>query len=139
MGELQRMGATGDFALAYVLAHEVGHHVQTVLGVAKYVQDQKRRISKVQGNALQVRMELQADCYAGVWANHTENRRPILENGDIQEGIDAAAAVGDDRISGGRLARKHYTHGSSRERMGWFQRGLKTGDVSSCDTFNEGF
>jgi len=136
MAELQRMGASGDFALAYVLAHEVGHHVQTVLGVAEYVQNQKRRISKVQGNALQVRMELQADCYAGVWANHTENRRPILESGDIQEGIDAAAAVGDDRISGGRLSRKHYTHGSSRERMGWFQRGLKSGDVNSCDTFN---
>jgi len=139
MGELQRMGATGDFALAYVLAHEVGHHVQTLLGVAEYVQNQKRRISKVKGNALQVQMELQADCYAGVWANHTENRRPILENGDIQEGIDAAAAVGDDRISGGRLARKHYTHGSSRERMAWFQRGLKTGDVNACDTFNSRF
>jgi len=107
MSELRRLGASGDFALAYVLAHEVGHHVQTILGVATYVHQQRMRLPKAQGNALQVKMELQADCYAGVWAHNTEKRRAILEQGDIQEGIDAAAAVGDDNISGGRLARRH--------------------------------
>ena len=133
------MGASGDFALAYVLAHEVGHHVQTLQGIASYVQQQKSRMSRTKGNALQVKMELQADCYAGVWANHTERRRAILERGDIEEGINAAAAVGDDRISGGRLARKHYTHGSSRQRVSWFKRGFETGDVKACDTFSTGF
>lgn len=136
MGELQRMGAEGDFAFAYVIAHEVGHHVQTLMGVSKQVQRQKRQMSKTQGNAVQVKMELQADCLAGLWANHTERRNAILEAGDVEEGINAAAAVGDDRISGGRLSRKHYTHGSSKERVNWFMRGFKTGDISRCDTFS---
>lgn len=136
MGELQRMGAQGDFAFAYVIAHEVGHHIQTVMGISEKVQRQKRSLSKTNGNALQVKMELQADCLAGLWANHTEQRNAILEVGDVQEGINAAAAVGDDRISGGRLSRKHYTHGSSQERMNWFMQGFKTGDINSCDTFS---
>lgn len=139
MAELRRLGASGDFALAYVLAHEVGHHVQTLQGIASYVQQQKSRLSRTKGNALQVKMELQADCYAGVWANNTEKRRAILEAGDIEEGINAAAAVGDDRISGGQLAPKHYTHGSSRQRVTWFKRGLESGDPSVCDTFSSGF
>ena len=137
MGELQRMGAQGDFAFAYVIAHEVGHHIQTVMGISAKVQRQKRQISKTQANALQVKMELQADCLAGLWANHTERRNAILEEGDVQEGINAAAAVGDDRISGGRLSRNHYTHGSSKERMDWFLRGFKSGDINNCDTFSQ--
>ena len=136
MAELQRMGAQGDFAFAYVIAHEVGHHIQTIMGVSSLIQRQKRSLSKIQGNALQVKMELQADCLAGLWANHTERRNAILEEGDVQEGINAAAAVGDDRISGGRLSRKHYTHGSSQERMNWFMQGFKYGDINRCDTFN---
>lgn len=135
MGELQRMGAQGDFAFAYVIAHEVGHHIQTLMGISEQVQRQKRQMSKIQGNALQVKMELQADCLAGLWANHTERRNAILEAGDVEEGINAAAAVGDDRISGGRLSRQHYTHGSSKERVNWFMRGFKTGDITRCDAF----
>jgi len=135
MSELQRMGAQGDFAFAYVIAHEVGHHIQTIMGISQRIQMQKRRLSTTQGNALQVKMELQADCLAGLWANHTERRNAILEPGDVEEGINAAAAVGDDRISGGRLSRKHYTHGSSQERMNWFMQGFKTGDINQCDTF----
>lgn len=137
MAELQRMGAQGDFAFAYVIAHEVGHHIQTLMGVSSQVQHQKRALSKTEGNALQVKMELQADCLAGLWANHTERRNAILEEGDIQEGINAAAAVGDDRISGGRLSRNHYTHGSSQERMQWFMQGFKYGDINRCDTFSQ--
>lgn len=137
MGELRRMGASGDFAFAYVIAHEIGHHVQTIMGLSEKIQRQKSRISKTDGNALQVQMELQADCLAGVWANHTEKRQAILEKGDIEEGIQAAAAVGDDRISGGRLSRRHYTHGSSKERVQWFKQGLQSGDVGSCDTFSQ--
>ena len=137
MAELQRMGAQGDFAFAYVIAHEVGHHIQTIMGISDLIQSQKRSLSKIQGNALQVKMELQADCLAGLWANHTERRNAILEEGDVQEGINAAAAVGDDRISGGRLSRKHYTHGSSQERMNWFMQGFKYGDINKCDTFSQ--
>ncbi len=137
MGELQRMGAQGDFAFAYVIAHEVGHHIQTIMGISEQIQRQKRSLSKTQGNALQVKMELQADCLAGLWANHTERRNAILEEGDVQEGINAAAAVGDDRISGGRLSRNHYTHGSSQERMNWFLQGFKYGDINKCDTFSQ--
>ena len=137
MGDLQRMGAQGDFAFAYVIAHEVGHHIQTVMGISERVQRLKQSISKTEANALQVKMELQADCLAGLWANHTERRNAILEEGDVQEGINAAAAVGDDRISGGRLSRKHYTHGSSQERMNWFMQGLKHGDINKCDTFSQ--
>ncbi len=139
MQELRRMGAPGDFAFAYVIAHEVGHHVQNLVGIARDVrQQQARASSKTQSNGLQVKMELQADCFAGVWINHTEKRNAILEAGDIQEGMEAAAAVGDDRImrSAGRAPRReNFTHGSSQERMQWFQRGMQSGDIQSCQTF----
>ena len=136
LDEMRRMGAQGDFAFAYVIAHEVGHHVQNIVGLADQVRRSQRSASKAQSNAIQVKMELQADCLAGVWTNHTENRNAILEQGDIQEGMNAAAAVGDDRISRGRLSRESYTHGSSQERMQWFQQGLKSGDMGSCNTFS---
>ncbi len=137
LNELQRMGAQGDFAVAYVLAHEVGHHIQTVTGMAQKVRQLQARASKAQANAIQVRMELQADCYAGVWANHTQQRTRFLERGDIEEGLQAAAAVGDDAImrKAGRVPRREaFTHGSSRERMEWFNRGLESGDLQACDT-----
>jgi len=136
--ELRNMGAPGDFAFAYVIAHEVGHHVQNLVGVAGQVRAQQARSTKAQGNALSVRMELQADCLAGVWINHTEKRNGILEQGDIEEGLKAAAAVGDDRIlkqAGRAVNREAFTHGSSAERTKWFTRGVKTGDIQSCNTF----
>jgi len=135
LNEMRQMGASGDFAFAYVIAHEVGHHVQKLVGVADEVRRNQRGVSKARANQIQVGMELQADCLAGVWTNHTENRQAILEKGDIQEGMNAAAAVGDDRISRGRLPRHAYTHGSSQERMKWFQSGLKSGDVAACNAF----
>jgi predicted metalloprotease len=138
LNELKRMGAPGDFAFAYVIAHEIGHHVQNLVGVAAQVRQQQAKSSKAQGNALSVKMELQADCLAGVWINHTENRNKILEQGDIQEGLEAAAAVGDDRImqQAGRAPRREaFTHGSSQERMQWFQQGMRSGDIQSCNTF----
>ena len=136
--ELRKMGASGDFAFAYVIAHEVGHHVQNLVGVADQVRAQQVRSTKAQSNALSVRMELQADCLAGVWINHTEKRNSILEQGDIEEGLKAAAAVGDDRIlkqAGRAVNREAFTHGSSAERTKWFTRGVKTGDIQSCNTF----
>ena len=136
--ELQRMGAPGDFAFAYVIAHEVGHHVQNLVGIADQVRSQQVRASKAQANALSVRMELQADCLAGVWINHTEGRNSILEPGDIEEGLAAAAAVGDDRIlrqAGRAVNREAFTHGSSAERIQWFKQGMKSGDIQSCNTF----
>lgn len=138
LNELRKMGAPGDFAFAYVIAHEVGHHVQNLVGIANNVRAQQARSSKAQSNALSVRMELQADCLAGVWINHTENRNSILESGDIEEGLDAAAAVGDDRIlrqAGRTVHREAFTHGSSAERVQWFKHGMKTGNLQSCDTF----
>lgn len=137
LNELQRMGAQGDFSVAYVLAHEVGHHIQTVTGTSAKVRQYQARASKTQGNALQVKMELQADCYAGVWANHTQQRTGMLEQGDIEEALGAAAAVGDDTImkKAGRTPRKEqFTHGSAQERMEWFARGMQGGDIASCDT-----
>ncbi len=139
LSEMQRMGASGDFAVAYVIAHEVGHHIQNVTGVARQVRDAQQRGSKTQGNQLQVRMELQADCYAGMWANHAQRQRQILEPGDIEEGLRAAAAVGDDtlqRNAGRRVTPEAFTHGSSQQRMEWFRRGYDTGDVNACDTFS---
>jgi len=136
--ELRRMGAPGDFAFAYVIAHEVGHHVQNLVGVASQVRAQQARVSKAQANALSVSMELQADCLAGVWINHTENRSSILEPGDIEEGLEAAAAVGDDRIlrqAGRAVHREAFTHGSSAERVNWFKQGMRSGDIQSCNTF----
>lgn len=138
LNELQRMGAPGDFAFAYVIAHEVGHHVQNLVGIANQVRAQQARGSKEQGNALSVRMELQADCLAGVWINHTEKRNSILEAGDVEEGLEAAAAVGDDRIlsqAGQRVDRERFTHGSSAQRIKWFKQGMRSGDIQSCNTF----
>ena len=134
----QRFGAPGDFAQAYVLAHEVGHHVQNVLGIEEKVRAARRQ-NPGAANALSVRMELQADCLAGVWA-HSTNQRQILESGDIEEGLGAAAAVGDDRLqrmSTGRINPESFTHGSSAQRMDWFKRGFTTGIVQSCNTFAE--
>lgn len=139
LSELKRMGASGDFALAYVIAHEVGHHIQTLEGTAEKVQAARARSSKVAGNRIQVAMELQADCYAGVWAHHAQKQRQILEQGDLEEGMTAAASVGDDhlqRMAGRRVVPEGFTHGSSEQRQQWLLRGLKTGDVSQCDTFS---
>jgi predicted metalloprotease len=130
--------APGDFAQAYVIAHEVGHHVQNQLGIADQVRRAQSRAGKEQGNALQVLMELQADCFAGIWATHANRKRKILEPGDVEEGLRAAAAVGDDRIqmaSRGYVSPESFTHGSSDQRMRWFRRGLESGDVKACDTF----
>ncbi len=138
-GELQRMGAGGDFAGAYVLAHEVGHHVQNLLGVSMSVQQRQRQVSKVEANALSVRTELQADCYAGVWAHHAHKQKQLLEPGDLEEGMNAAAKIGDDALmkSAGRVARpESFTHGSSEQRQRWLLKGLETGDPNQCDTFN---
>jgi uncharacterized protein len=134
-----RLGAPGDFAQAYVIAHEVGHHVQNLLGVAEKVRTTQGRGSREAASALQVRMELQADCYAGVWAHNAQRSRQILESGDIEEGLNAAAAVGDDRVqrqSGGAVVPESFTHGSSAQRVRWFKRGLETGDSRRCDTFS---
>jgi len=136
-GELrQRFGAPGDFAQAYVLAHEVGHHVQKILGMEeKYLQ--ARRENPRVANQLSVRLELQADCFAGVWGHSTQQRN-ILESGDVEEGLKAASAVGDDRLqrmATGRVNPESFTHGSSEQRMHWFTQGYKTGDVSTCNTF----
>jgi len=130
--------APGDFAQAYVVAHEVGHHVQNLLGIAKQVQAAQQRAGEVQGKQLQVRMELQADCFAGVWANKANQFRNILEPGDLEEALGAASGVGDDRLqkqSQGYVVPESFTHGSSEQRMRWFTNGAKTGDLSQCDTF----
>ncbi len=134
----QRHGAPGDFAQAYVLAHEVGHHVQTLLGVSEKVQAARQQATEAEGNALQVRMELQADCFAGVWAHHANRERQILEPGDAEEALAAAAGVGDDRLqkqARGMVVPESFTHGSSKQRMHWFNRGMQTGDPAQCDTF----
>ena len=134
----QRHDAPGDFAQAYVVAHEVGHHVQTLLGISEQVHAARQSASAVEGNALQVRMELQADCFAGVWAHHAHKARQILEPGDTEEALAAAAGVGDDRLqkqARGYVVPDSFTHGSSQQRMRWFDRGLQTGDPGQCDTF----
>ena len=135
----QRFGAPGDFAQAYVLAHEVGHHVQKLLGVSDQVTDMQRRAgSQEEANALSVRLELQADCFAGVYAHHNQQ---YLEPGDVEEGLRAAAAIGDDRIqkqSQGYVAPESWTHGSSEMRTRWFRQGLQSGDPRTCDTFEAG-
>lgn len=134
----QRFGAPGDFAQAYVVAHEVGHHVQQLLGIADQVTAAQQRASEAQANALSVRMELQADCLAGVWGNHANRTRQLLEPGDVEEGLRAAAAIGDDmmqRQSAGRVRPESWTHGSSEMRVRWLRQGLSTGDPDQCDTF----
>ncbi len=133
-----KMGARGDFAKAYVIAHEVGHHIQTLSGVSSQVRQAQSRASKAEGNALQVRMELQADCYAGVWAAQNANR---MEPGDVEEGLTAAHAIGDDTLmrgAGRRPVESMFTHGSSEQRMAWLKKGMQTGDPAACDTFARG-
>ncbi|OAO04751.1 zinc metalloprotease [Sphingomonadales bacterium EhC05] len=133
-----RMGAKGDFAQAYVIAHEVGHHIQNLSGVADQVRNAQRTASKTEGNGLQVRMELQADCYAGVWAAQNDSR---MEAGDVEEGLNAAHAIGDDTLmrgAGQRPVESMFTHGSSEQRMAWLRKGMQTGDPASCDTFARG-
>ncbi|BBF94445.1 KPN_02809 family neutral zinc metallopeptidase [Blastochloris tepida] len=134
----RRFGAPGEFAAAYVIAHEVGHHVQNVLGVLPRVQQAKQGVSQSDANALSVRVELQADCYAGVWAHHADSRFKILEDGDIEQALRAASAIGDDRLqqqAQGRVVPDSFTHGSSKQRTAWFTRGLRSGDLAACDTF----
>lgn len=134
-----RHDAPGDFAQAYVLAHEVGHHVQTLLGISEKVHAARSRAGEAEGNALQVRMELQADCFAGVWAHHANKQRQVLEPGDVEEALAAAAGVGDDRLqqqARGYVVPESFTHGSSEQRMRWFERGMQSGDPKQCDTFN---
>ncbi|MBN8761634.1 MAG: flagellar biosynthesis protein FlgM [Thiobacillus sp. SCN 64-35] len=135
-----RHDAPGDFAQAYVVAHEVGHHVQTLLGISDRVRAaQSRAAGSAEGNAMQVRMELQADCFAGVWAYHANRERQVLEPGDVEEALAAAAGVGDDRLqqqARGYVVPESFTHGSSEQRMRWFNRGMQSGDPAHCDTFN---
>ena len=137
--ELARMGGAGDFAVAYVIGHEVGHHVQTLVGTADAVRaEQARAESRGGSNRLQVAMELQADCFAGVWAHHANRRQRVLEEGDVEEGLAAAAAIGDDRLqrrAGDAVTPEAFTHGSSEQRRSWLETGLRTGDVEACDTF----
>ena len=133
----QRFGAPGDFAQAYVLAHEIGHHVQNLLGTEAEVRRQRQTRADL-ANELSVRLELQADCYAGVWANSTAQRN-LLEQGDVEEGLGAAAAVGDDRLQrmgGGRVVPESFTHGTSEQRQQWFKRGLEAGQPDACETFS---
>jgi predicted metalloprotease len=134
-----RFGAPGDFAQAYVIAHEVAHHVQTLMGISQRIHDLRRQVSPRESNALSVRMELQADCLAGLWAHHAERQRQILEAGDVEEALNAASAIGDDRLqqrSQGSVTPDSFTHGSSAQRVRWFKRGFESGDLQSCDTFS---
>ncbi|WKN44528.1 KPN_02809 family neutral zinc metallopeptidase [Tunicatimonas pelagia] len=134
----QRLGAHGDFAMAYVIAHEVGHHIQNLLGISRQVQSQRGRISQAEYNRLSVKLELQADFLAGVWAHHADRMFDILEQGDIEEALRAANAIGDDRLqkqSQGYVVPDAFTHGTSEQRMRWFRRGYETGDLSQGDTF----
>jgi len=133
-----QLGAPGDFAQAYVIAHEVGHHVQNLLGITTKMEQMRSRVSTVQYNALSVRLELQADCLAGVWAHHAHNARQILDNGDVEEAMNAAAKIGDDalqRAGGGAVVPDSFTHGTSAQRQRWFNTGLQGGSVKGCDTF----
>lgn len=137
--ELHRLGAPGDFAQAYVIAHEVGHHVQNLLGVSDKVRRLQSQVGEADANALSVMLELQADCYAGVWAYHANQQRQVLEPGDVEEGLRAAASIGDDRLlrmSGRAVQPESFTHGSSEQRAQWLRIGLSTGDCNECDTFS---
>jgi predicted metalloprotease len=136
--DLAALGGAGDFAAAYVIGHEVGHHVQNLLGTAAQVRDAQARANETGANRLQVAMELQADCFAGVWANHANRRDRLLEPGDAEEGLAAAEAIGDDRLqrnAGRRVTPDSFTHGSSAQRQRWLTTGLESGDPSACDTF----
>ena len=137
--ELSRNDQAGDFAQAYVVAHEVGHHIQTILGISEQVHKARQQVSEVQGNQLSVRQELQADCLSGVWAHHNHQRTQFLEQGDIEEAMDAAHKIGDDYLQNrarGQVVPDSFTHGTSAQRVQWFQTGLKSGLISDCDTFN---
>jgi predicted metalloprotease len=137
----QRFQAPGDFAQAYVIAHEVGHHVQNLLGIMKEVQSLQRRANRTQANALSVQLELQADCFAGIWANSAHRERNILEPGDVEEGLNAAAQIGDDRMqmrAQGYVVPESFSHGSAAQRVRWFRRGIESGDLKQCDTFSAG-
>jgi hypothetical protein len=134
----QRFGAPGDFAQAYVIAHEVGHHVQNLVGTARQVREAQQSASQAEANNLSVRMELQADCFAGVWANTAQRSRQLLSAGDVEEALGAASAIGDDRIqrqTQGHVVPDAFTHGSSEQRVGWFRRGFESGKPDDCDTF----
>ena len=134
----RQLGAPGDFAQAYVVAHEVGHHVQHLLGITDRVDALRGRQSEAQANAMSVRLELQADCFAGVWAHNAQQAKNWLEQGDLEEAMNAASQIGDDtlqRNAGGAVRPESFTHGTSQQRMRWFQRGLQTGQVAQCDTF----
>ncbi|WP_395699270.1 neutral zinc metallopeptidase [Aquabacterium sp.] len=136
-----RLGAPGDFAQAYVIAHEVGHHVQNLMGISAKVEQARRRGSQAASNALSVRLELQADCLAGVWGHHAQQARQILDQGDVEEALNAAAQIGDDtlqRHAQGRVVPESFTHGSSQQRVAWFKRGMDSGSVAQCDTFRQG-
>ncbi len=135
----RRFGAPGDFAQAYVIAHEVGHHVQNLLGISTQVRQAQQGVGPAQANALSVRLELQADCLAGVWAAHADRARDILEQGDVEEALTAASAIGDDRLqqqSTGRISPDSFTHGTSEQRMRWFRRGMEGRTVADCDSFS---
>ena len=134
-----QLGAPGEFAQAYVIAHEVGHHVQNLMGISAKVDQMRGKVSPAQANAMSVRLELQADCFAGVWAHHAQNARQILENGDIESAMNAAARIGDDALqkrSQGYVVPESFTHGTSAQRTRWFNTGLQTGSVKACDTFS---
>ena len=135
----RRHGAPGDFAQAYVIAHEVGHHVQSLLGTSKRVRAEQHGLGKEDANILSVRQELQADCFAGIWAYHADESRQVLEQGDLEEALAAASAIGDDRLqqeANGRVVPETFTHGTSSQRVKWFRRGFESGDFAVCDTFD---
>lgn len=134
-----RLGAPGDFAQAYVIAHEVGHHIQNLTGATAKLDQARNRVSQAEYNALSVRLELQADCYAGIWAHDTQQSKGLMESGDLEEAMNAAAQIGDDALqrgSGREVVPESFTHGSSAQRMRWFKRGFESGDMAQCDTFN---
>ncbi len=137
--ELSRQDQAGDFAQAYVVAHEVGHHIQNLLGISPQVQRAQAQANRTQANQLSVRLELQADCFAGIWANRNQERTQFLEAGDVEEAMDAAQKIGDDYLqkrATGQVVPDSFTHGTSQQRMHWFETGLKSGDLNQCDTFN---
>jgi predicted metalloprotease len=134
----QRFHVSGEFAQAYVIAHEVGHHVQHLMGISDKVDSARQRMSEAQSNALSVRLELQADCFAGVWAHHADRARNILESGDVETALNAASAIGDDalqRQAQGHVVPDSFTHGTSAQRVRWFQRGIENGKLNACNTF----
>ena len=135
-----RFNATGDFAMAYVIAHEVGHHIQNLMGTSEKVHNQRQQLSEAAGNRLSVKLELQADFYAGVWAHHAQQMKNILQPGDIEEALVAANAIGDDKLqqeSQGQIVPDAFTHGTSEQRMYWFKKGFETGDMNQGNTFDD--